>query len=349
MTEFAGYNMPLQYSGIMDEHRAVRQRAGLFDVSHMGEFFVMGPQAEACVQQLVTNDVAKLQDGKALYTLMCRPDGGIMDDLLVYRLREDAFMLVVNASNIEKDFSWIQEHNPMGALLHNTSSFIALLALQGPRSIDIAEKITDLPVRSLRYYHFIRPPAGHFLGCEKAIISRTGYTGEVGLEFYCEAESAPRLWDAVMKAGEDEGLKPAGLGARDTLRLEAGYCLYGNELDEGTNPFEARLGWVTKLNKGPFVGRDALRALRERGGDRTLVALVMEQRGIPRSGYKVLNAEGEAIGHVTSGGPSPLLRKGIGLGYVRHAYKEPGTSIAIEMRGRSFAARVATPGSHIKA
>ena len=346
MTGFAGYEMPVQYSGIVSEHMAVRGAAGLFDVSHMGEVFVQGPQAFAFVQNLVTNDISGLYDGRALYTVMCRPDGGIIDDLLVYRLREDVYMLVINASNIEKDFAWMLAHNPMGAVLHNTSELIALLAIQGPQSLEIAQRITDHDLSDIKYYHFLRPAPGSFLGCNKVILSRTGYTGEQGLELYVEAENAVRVWDALMEA--EPRLKPCGLGARNTLRLEAGFCLYGNDLSEETNPYEARLGWLTKPDKGDFVGRDALRTLRDEGVGRKLVGFVLKGRGIPRTGYQIVDANGHPIGNVTSGSQSPVLKKGIGLGYVRNdeTYHAPGAAIAIRIRNSAVPARVVKPPFH---
>ena len=346
MTEFAGYDMPVQYSGIVDEHMAVRETAGLFDVSHMGEVFVQGPHTFAFVQNLVTNDVSRLHDGRALYTVMCRPDGGIIDDLLVYRLREDAYMLVINASNIEKDFAWMCAHNPMGASLHNTSEYIALLALQGPQSPNIAQRITDYNLSDIKYYHFLRPAPGSFLGCNKVILSRTGYTGEKGLELYVETENAEKVWDALMEA--EPRLKPCGLGARDTLRLEAGFCLYGNELSEDTNPYEAGLGWLTKPDKGEFIGRDALRTLRDTEVRRKLVGFVLEGRGIPRPGYQIVDDCGQVIGNVTSGSQSPVLKKGIGLGYVQSdkTYAAPGAAIAVQIRTRTVPARVVKPPFH---
>ena len=350
MTGFAGYDMPVQYSGIVDEHMAVRQAAGIFDVSHMGEVFVRGPQAFAYVQNLVTNDAAKLYDGKAMYTVMCQDDGGVVDDLLVYRLSENDYLLVINAANIDKDVAWMRANNPMGTDLTDVSEEIALLAVQGPKSIDIVQKLTDAPLDALKYYHFIQPASGSFLGCRHAILSRTGYTGEIGLEIYCDAESAGRVWNAVMEAGKDEGLKPAGLGARDTLRLEAGFCLYGNDLSEEINPYEAKLGWITKLDKGDFVGREALRQVKEAGPARKLVGFVMEQRSIPRPDYAILNPEGEEIGAVTSGSQSPVLGQGIGLGYVVNdpAYTEPDAALAIAVRGRALPARVVKPPFHKK-
>jgi len=350
MTGFAGFDMPVQYSGIIDEHLAVRQAAGLFDVSHMGEVFVRGPQALAYVQHLVTNDAAKLYDGKAMYTVMCQNDGGVVDDLLVYRLTENDYLLVINASNIDKDLAWMKANNPMGADLVNVSEEIALLAVQGPKAIAITQKLTDVPLEALKYYHFIQPVSGRFLGCTHAIVSRTGYTGETGLEIYCEAESAETVWNALMEAGQDQGIKPAGLGARDTLRLEAGFCLYGNDLTEATNPYEARLGWITKLDKGDFVGREALRQVKLAGPERKLIGFVMEQRSIPRQGYAILNPEGAEIGVVTSGSHSPMLGQGIGLGYVPNdpVYTEPGAALVISVRGRPLPARVVQPPFHKK-
>ncbi len=347
MTDFAGFAMPLQYSGIVDEHMAVRKVAGLFDVSHMGEILVRGPRAFPFVQHVITNNAASLADGEALYTLMCNGEGGILDDLLVYRLRSDAYMLVVNAANTSKDFAWMQAHNPMGAELHDTSSMTALIALQGPRSVDILERVTSLPVRELAFYRFLAPKPGSFLGCEEAIISRTGYTGEIGFELYCETKSAPAVWQTVLDAGEAYGLKPAGLGARDTLRLECGYCLYGQDIDETTSPYEARLGWATKLDKGVFIGRDALRTLRARGTQRNLVGLLADARGIPRPGQLVCTAAGGDVGAITSGTQSPVLERGIALAYVRREHAAVDTRLSIQgRRGRSLAMHVVRPPFH---
>ena len=342
MVPFAGYDMPLQYSGIVDEHMAVRQNAGLFDVSHMGEIFVRGPQSTAFVQHLVTNDAGKLEDGQAMYTVMCNHDGGVLDDLLVYRLNEQAYMLVVNAANTARDFEWMKGNNPMGADLYDVSDMIALLALQGPRALDIASKALHLPVHDLPYYHFLRPAPGSLMGFDKVIVSRTGYTGETGLEIYVESENAGVLWDALMEAGAAFGLKPAGLGARDTLRLEAGYCLYGNELSEQVNPYEARLGWVTKLAKDDFIGKEILASIKARGPARVLVGLRMDSRGIPRSGYDVLDTAGTPIGKVTSGTQSPVLKRGIALAYVPKAgsFASMGTELQIGIRTRLLPATV---------
>lgn len=351
MMGFAGFDMPVQYSGIIDEHRTVRQAAGLFDVSHMGEVLVQGPHAFDFVQHLVTNDAARLYDGRAMYTVMCTPDGGIVDDLLVYRLHEEGYMLVINASNIEGDVAWMQANNPMDAELTDISDQVGLLALQGPRAFDIARRLTGaFDPAMLKFYHFRKMPAGAFMGCEHAILSHTGYTGEPGLEIYCDADRAGAVWDALLEAGADLGLKPAGLGARDTLRLESGFCLYGNDIDTTTNPLEAGLGWLTKLDKGEFIGRAALQAVKDAGPSRRLIGFVMEERGIPRHGCPILAPDGTPIGIVTSGSQSPLLGKGIGLGYVprEKQFTEPGASLRIDIRGRHLAARVQRPPFHKK-
>ncbi len=350
MMAFGGFEMPVQYTGIIDEHRAVRERAGLFDVSHMGEIFARGPRAFDFVQHLVTNDAARLHDGRAMYTCMCRPDGGILDDLLVYRLDEEEYLLVVNAANIEKDLAWMQAHNPMGAVLEDASDALALLALQGPRAFDIARAITDVDVSAIPYYRFTRVPPGAFFGCTFALLSHTGYTGEPGLEIYCDAEQAPAVWDALLTVGEPYGLQPAGLGARDTLRLEAGYCLYGNDITEETNPLEAGLGWITKLDKGDFIGREALQAIRDAGPRRRLVGFVADGRGIPRPGYAIEDEAGTPVGTVTSGTLSPVLQRGIGLGYVPNdpAWTKPGTPLRIATRRGTLAATVHRPPFHKK-
>ena len=348
MVEFAGYLLPVQYSGIKDEHIAVRESAGLFDVSHMGEIFAMGPQAEAFVQHLVTNDVTRLKDGQAQYTVMCNENGGIMDDLLVYRLNAETFMLVVNAANTASDLAWMEANNPNGVTLYDASDQIALLALQGPRSIEIARQLTAQPVADLGYYHFMRPAPGNFMGFNKVIISRTGYTGELGLEMYVESENAVELWDAIMDAGKDKGLKPAGIGARDTLRLEAGFCLYGQDLTVQNHPFQARLGFVTKLEKGEFIGREALRACKAAKPERVLVGLIMEERGIPRPGYRVLTEKGDRIGIITSGSQSPILERGIALAYVDNdpTCTALGSMLKVSIRGKNISCTVARPPFH---
>ncbi|HLE56270.1 MAG TPA: glycine cleavage system aminomethyltransferase GcvT [Rhodothermia bacterium] len=348
MTGFGGFEMPVQYTSITEEHLAVRNAAGMFDVSHMGEFLVTGPKASSFVQRLVSNDVEQLYDGRVMYSVMCNESGGIVDDLLVYRLEEDRYMLVVNAANIEKDWRWVVSHNVSGAELKDVSSEVALIAVQGPAAVDIVQSLTTVDLSDLKYYHFVRAAAADPLGGDLAFISHTGYTGERGFELYCSAESAPAVWQSVMDAGRAAGLRPAGLGARDTLRLEAGYCLYGNDIDDGTNPFEAGLGWVTKLDKGPFVGSEALREVKLSGSSRRLVAFVMQERGIPRKGYPLHNADGETIGEVTSGSQSPVLGAGIGMGYVVNdeAYRAPGSTIYVEIRGNGLAAEVRKPPLH---
>ena len=342
MVNFAGYHMPMQYTGIIPEHMAVRTSAGLFDVSHMGEIFAMGPQSEAFVQQLVTNDVSSLSVGQTLYTLMCNESGGVMDDLLVYKIREQTFMLVVNASNIDKDFAWMQANNPMKADLHNVSEQMGLLALQGPNAFEIAAKLSITGLAELQYYRFLHPTPGEFMGFKKVLISRTGYTGGPGLEFYVESEHACELWDALIEAGKDLDIKPTGLGARDTLRIEAGFCLYGNELSESINPYEARLGWVTKLGKDKFIGQQALQKIKSSGPARRLVGLIMNERGIPRSGYPVVNSSGAPVGEVTSGSQSPVLNRGIALALVENhsAYTTTGHDLGIRIRSRTLSSSV---------
>ncbi|MGB0649501.1 MAG: glycine cleavage system aminomethyltransferase GcvT [Rhodothermales bacterium] len=348
MVPFAGFDMPVQYSGILDEHHAVRTQAGLFDVSHMGEVRVQGPEAFAFVQYLVSNDVSKLVDGKALYTVMCKPDGGIVDDLLVYRLAENDYMLVINASNIDGDVAWMHANNPMGASLTNVSDAVGLLALQGPASFDVLKAATGFDASSLAFYTFAQPENGSFLDLSDVIISRTGYTGEVGVEIYVKAEDAGTVWDALMEQAEAFGIKPTGLGARDTLRLESGYCLYGNDISLETNPLEAGLGWITKLESSDFVGRDRLATIKEKGPARKLVGFVVNERGIPRQGYEILSTAGEEIGVVTSGSQSPVLNKGIGLGYVQNdaSYTSPGSVITISQGRRTFEVTVTKPPFH---
>jgi aminomethyltransferase len=350
MMPFAGFAMPVQYAGIVDEHMAVRRAAGLFDVSHMGEIRVIGSNALRLVQRFITNDASKLYDGRALYTTMCYPDGGIVDDLLVYRLAQDHFMLVVNASNTEKDLAWILDNTIAGSRIDDVSAQTALLAIQGPRAIEIVGRLTDLPVADLKYYHFLAAPEGRFLGCRRAILSRTGYTGEPGLEIYVEAERARSVWDALLDAGSGLGLSPAGLGARDTLRLEAGFPLYGNDITHETNPLEANLGWVVKLEKDDFIGKDALLQIHDRGLRRRLVGFVVEDRGIPRHGYPLLDSTNSEIGVVTSGSLSPVLGRGVGLGYVENLpeFTEPGSRLGIGVRGKRIDAVVARPPFHKK-
>jgi aminomethyltransferase len=348
MMGFGGFDMPVQYSSIMEEHMAVRNEAGLFDVSHMGELMVRGDGALDLIQRLVTNDARNLYDGRAMYTVMCTPSGGIIDDLIVYRLSEDRYMMVLNAANVERDIAWIRDHNDEGVTLENASDETALLALQGPRSLRIAQPFLDSDLDDLKFYHFWEETGHAFMDCEEAVVSRTGYTGETGLELYVPADEAERIWKTLLDAGADEGLKPAGLGARDTLRLEAGLHLHGNDITEQTNPYEAGLGWLVKLETGAFVGRDALRTISEDDPDRKLVGFVAAERGIPRHDHTILSPEEDEIGIVTSGTQSPVLDTGIGLGYVPNdpVYTEPGQSLLIASRRRSFEVTVKEPPFH---
>jgi len=348
MVPFAGYGMPLQYSGIISEHNAVRTAAGLFDVSHMGEFLITGNTSGTFVNSLVTNDVSSLYDGKALYTAMCREDGGIIDDLLVYRFGSETFVLVVNASRRDVDLAWVEQHAPPDVTVQDVSDETALLALQGPRSFDILRKASGMDFSGLKFYHFERP--GDCLGSKHLLVSRTGYTGETGVELYCPSDEAVSIWERLMEAGQQFGLLPAGLGARDTLRLEAGFCLYGNDLTTETNPLEAGLGWLTKLEAGPFVGRDALLQVKKSGPRRKLVGFIAQERGIPRADNDILAPSGDLIGAVTSGSQSPVLGTGIGMGYVENnpAYTTPGATLQVSARGRTTEVKVARPPFHVK-
>ena len=338
MVPFAGFEMPVQYSGIPAEHRAVRERAGLFDVSHMGEFAVRGPGAEKFVDYVVTNSVSGLEVGQAHYTVMCNPEGGIIDDLLVYRF-PDWYRLVVNAANIEKDFahvsSCLREYAGGEVELRDESQEVALLALQGPASEKILAELTDVGLDEVRYYRFMEGKVAD----ASCVISRTGYTGEKGFELYCAAGDAVGLWRELLSAGSHHGLEPAGLGARDTLRLEMGYALYGNDIDERTTPLEARLGWTVKLDKGDFVGRDALAAQKKDGVKRVLCGFVLNERGFPRPGYKV-KLEGVEVGEVRSGTVGPSVEMGIGTVYLPAEASDPGTEIAVEIRDKDVAAEV---------
>ena len=349
MMPFSGFDMPVQYSGIVAEHHAVRSDAGLFDVSHMGEFIIEGPDASTFIQHIISNDITRLYDGKALYTVMCNESGGIIDDLLVYRFNEARYMLVVNASNITKDLAWVRSHNSWpGVEIKNISDQTALLAIQGPKAFSIVQPLIDQPLSELKYYHFLDMPGGSFLGLNQVVLSYTGYTGEQGLEIYCRSEDASKVWEALMNQGTDQGLVPAGLGARDTLRLESGFCLYGNDITDHTSPLAAGLGWITKLDKGEFVGSDALKKIKETSPEEKLVGFVLEERGIPRQGYVIENSAEEPIGTVTSGSQSPLLQKGIGLGYVLNEaqYTQPDQPIFISIRNKRIKARITKPPFH---
>jgi len=339
MVPFAGYAMPLQYAGLMLEHKAVRNAVGVFDVSHMGEFFVSGPQALALIQKVCSNDASKLAIGDAQYSCFPNAQGGIVDDLLIYRMAEEKYMLVVNASNIEKDWNWITQHNDMGAELSNPSDEYSLFAVQGPLATQVLQRLTDIDLSAIKYYNF---QIGTMAGIADVIISATGYTGAGGFELYVANENASALWDAVMEAGLPEKIQPVGLGARDTLRLEMGFALYGNDIDDTTSPIEAGLGWITKFTKD-FINSKALLAQKEAGTTRKLVGFEMTERGIPRKGYTILDTDGNEIGVVTSGGQSPTLSKGIGLGYVAKPFHKKGTEILIQIRKKQVKGVVVRP------
>ena len=337
LVEFGGWEMPVQYSSILEEHEAVRTRAGLFDVSHMGEFKVEGRDAQAFLQYLVPNDVSRLAIHQALYTQLCLPNGNVIDDLLIYRLAEQHYMLVVNAGNIANDFAWVKGQTSyfQDVVVSDQSETTALIALQGPLAEEILQPLADFNLKSIRYYHCM----ADLVDGVNSIVSRTGYTGEDGFEIYCSPADVVKLWKDILVAGKPRGLLPAGLGARDTLRLEAGYCLYGHELDEQTNPLEARLGWTVKFNSGMFIGRDALLKVKEQGPKRLLVGIELLDRGVPRSGY-ALYEQDQQIGSLTSGGPGPTVHKNIGMGYVEAAHATTGRQVQVEIRGKRIAAQI---------
>lgn len=336
MVDFAGFEMPVQYSGIIEEHLAVRKSVGVFDVSHMGEFEVRGRDALAFLQYVTINDAAKLIEGKAQYTAMCYENGGIVDDLLLYHLG-DRYLLVVNASNIQKDFEWLMSHRFGDVQLTDVSDRTALLAVQGPRSLATLQKLTSVDLSKIEYYHSTR---GTVSGVPM-IISRTGYTGELGFELYMEAEplACEKVWNALFEAGKEFGIVPVGLGARDTLRLEKGFCLYGNDIDQTTLPLEAGLGWITKLDKGDFIGKQALLNARSSGLKRRLVGLTLPDKVIARHGYP-LTVGGKSVGHVTSGTFSPILQRGIAMGYVETAYAAVGSTVDVQVRGKGSPATI---------
>ena len=339
MAEFAGYNMPISYSGINDEHHAVRKNAGVFDVSHMGEFIVKGKNALDLIQRVTSNDASKLTAGKAQYSCLPNDRGGIVDDLIVYCIEENkVYMLVVNASNIEKDWNWISSHNTREAEMHNISDKTGLLAVQGPNATKILQPLTDMDILNLKYYTFVK---GKFAGVDNVLVSATGYTGSGGIEIYFEEKdgAADKIWDSVFRIGEPQGLKPIGLAARDTLRLEMGYCLYGNDIDDTTSPLEAGLGWITKFTKD-FIAGDILELQKTKGVNRKLVGFEMMEKGIPRHAYDIKEFGGETIGHVTSGTQSPSLGKAIGLGYVRTGFTALGSDIYIKVRDKLLHAKV---------
>ena len=340
MAPFAGYAMPISYEGVSVEHKTVREAVGIFDVSHMGEFLVTGPKALELLQYVTTNDVAKLAIGQAQYSCLPNTKGGIVDDLLIYKIAEEKYLLVVNASNIEKDFLWIQQHNTVGAELRNLSDEYALLAIQGPKATAAIQPLTSTKLSEIPYYHF---EVSDFAGFPHVIISATGYTGSGGFEIYCKNEEAPKIWNSVLEAGAEFGIRPAGLAARDTLRLEMGYCLYGNDIDETTSPIEAGLGWITKFSKGDFVNKSSLLDQKSNGVSRHLIGFEIQEKGIPRQGYSLFDADGNEIGHVTSGTMSPTLQKGIGLGYVVSEHRKAGSEIYVGIRNKKIKAKVCRP------
>ncbi|MDB9912559.1 glycine cleavage system aminomethyltransferase GcvT [Flavobacteriaceae bacterium] len=336
MVPFAGYNMPVSYQGINIEHQTVREKVGVFDVSHMGEFFVTGPNALSLIQRVCSNDASKLEDGQAQYSCFPNEDGGVVDDLIVYRIAAEKWLLVVNASNIDKDWAWINLHNTMGASLENSSDHYSLLAIQGPKAIQAMQSLTQENLSAIKFYTF---KINTFAGVENVIISATGYTGSGGFEIYCKNTQVAKIWTKVLEAGANWGIQPIGLAARDTLRLEMGYCLYGNDIDDTTSPLEAGLGWITKFNKD-FINSESLKKQKELGVSKTLVGFELSQRGIPRQGYAIVDAQGNSIGRVTSGTMSPSMGKGIGLGYVPMALKEVGSQIHIQIRNKIVPAMV---------
>jgi aminomethyltransferase len=339
IVEFGGFEMPVQYSGIIEEHRRVRESVGLFDVSHMGEVEVRGKDALAFIQNITTNDASKLSAGRVQYSAMCYADGGIVDDLLVYHMG-DRFMLVINAANTEKDIAWMKQHVAGEMQLNDLSDELSLLAVQGPKALLTLSGLTKADIGSLPYYHFLH---GNLAGVDM-VISRTGYTGELGFELYFSSDvsTGTRVWNAVMEAGAPHGIGPVGLGARDTLRLEMGYCLYGHDIDKSTNPIEAGLGWITKTDKGDFVGRAPIMKAKQGGVTRKLVGFALNDRAFPRQGYPI-NAGGSPTGSVTSGTFSPVLDRGIGMGYVALARSNPGTALTVSIRNREIPAEVVQP------
>lgn len=344
MMEFAGYNMPISYKGISEEHKAVRTSVGVFDVSHMGEFIVRGKGALELIQKVTSNDASKLQAGEAQYSCLPNGKGGIVDDLLVYRLPEDmsgesnaSFMLVVNASNMQKDWDWLNQHNRFDAKLINISEQTALLAVQGPKAAEVLQTLTDVDLKSMKYYTFQK---GTFAGVENVLISATGYTGSGGFELYVNNESAVKIWDAIFEAGESFDIQAIGLGARDTLRLEMGFCLYGNDIDDTTSPLEAGLGWITKLQKGDFTDSEFLKQQKTAGVARKLVGFEVQDRRVPRHDYLIEAADGNEIGKVTSGTQSPSLGIPIGMGYVQTEFAAPDTEIFVVAGGKRLAAKV---------
>lgn len=338
LVEFAGYEMPIEYSGIKEEHMTVRESVGVFDVSHMGEFWIKGPNALELVNKITSNDPRILKPGQAQYSCFPNGEGGIVDDLLVYHYEPEKYMLVVNASNIEKDWNWVVSKNDVGAELENASDNISQLAIQGPKATEVLQKLTDVNLFDVRFYTFT---TDKFAGVDDVIISATGYTGAGGFELYFRNDVAETIWNAIFEAGEEFGIKPIGLAARDTLRLEMGYCLYGNDIDDTTSPIEAGLGWITKFNhERSFIDRDFLMMQKTEGVTRRLRGFILLDRGIPRKGYELVNSEGSVIGTVTSGTMSPVLSKGIGMGYVAKEYSAFGTQVFVKIRNKTIPAEI---------
>lgn len=336
MVPFAGFNMPVQYEGVTIEHNTVREGVGVFDVSHMGEFLLTGENALGLVQRISSNDATKLKIGDAQYSCMPNQQGGIVDDLIIYRVKEDTYLLVVNAANIEKDWNWIVTQNSMNVPMRNISDEYSLLAIQGPKAVQAMQVLTSVDLATIPYYTF---EIGDFAGIEHVIISATGYTGSGGFEIYCKNTEVEQIWNKVFEAGANFGIKPIGLAARDTLRLEMGYCLYGNDIDDTTSPIEAGLGWITKFSK-QFTNSKQLLEQKENGVSKKLVGFELLDKGVPRKDYEITNAEGTVIGNVTSGTMGPSVKKGIGLGYVPTAYAKPGSEIYIKVRKRLLKAQV---------
>ena len=336
MVPFAGYNMPVRYSSDIEEHMAVRKSVGVFDVSHMGEFTVKGPNALDLIQRVTSNDASKLLDGQAQYSSLPNETGGIVDDLIVYKIKRDDYLIVVNASNIEKDWNWISKFNTKGAAMKNVSDDICLFAVQGPKALEVLQKLTRTDLKSIKYYHF---EIGELAGIQNVIISNTGYTGAGGFEIYVNNQNAEKIWNAIFEAGKEFNIKPIGLGARDTLRLEMGFCLYGNDIDDTTSPIEAGLGWITKFSKD-FTNSSNLKKQKEEGVKRKLVGFKMVDKGIPRHDYQIKDAQGNVIGKVTSGSMSPVLGVGVGLGYVNAGHANAGTDIFIDVRGKLLKGQV---------
>ncbi len=333
---FAGYKMPVQYEGVTAEHETVRSSVGVFDVSHMGEFLITGPNALDLIQKVCSNDASKLTIGKAQYSCLPNDDGGIVDDLIVYLVKDETYLLVVNASNIEKDWNWIQSKNDVGANMRDLSEDYSLLAIQGPKAVEAMQSLTSHDLSEIKFYNFV---VGDFAGVDHVIISATGYTGSGGFEIYCKNSEVKQVWDKVLEAGADYGIKPIGLAARDTLRLEMGYCLYGNDIDDTTSPIEAGLGWITKFSK-EFTNCEALEDEKRRGPARKLVAFELDERGVPRHGYDIVDGQGKKIGEVTSGTMSPSMGTGIGLGYVPTIFSTVGSKINIQIRKNAVPATV---------